>query len=284
MAFGLSIMLVFLMFLAVSALLTLGIIFIVLGTRNKKRGGKGTKRIIGIAMVSIPLLLVACVGLKFLCAKDELEGHQFSSSNNAIVLSFGEYSNVTLTLTNHDTNQTSDTDMIYRIEGNDLLLYDVFGIERITATIKEDGKLISITHFVGVNDLSNFSSPDLYREDVKDKQERVESRNTSSDLNPQYGSFTVDKTSSYDGKYYALISEDEQMIVITLYSSDDNEVFSFEPCRKLDFWGICWENDSYNLWIQSGDIGIKCYGMADEVWSINDDAIRPDYIISKYDN
>ena len=182
MAFGLSIMLVFLMFLAVSALLTLGIIFIVLGTRNKKRGGKGTKRIIGIAMVSIPLLLVACVVLNFLGAKDELEGHQFSSSNNAIVLSFGEYSNVTLTLTNHDTNQTSDTDMIYRIEGNDLLLYDVFGIERITATIKEDGKLISITHFVGVNDLSNFSSPDLYREDVKDEQERVESRNTSSEI------------------------------------------------------------------------------------------------------
>jgi hypothetical protein len=37
------------------------------------------------------------------------------------------------------------------------------------------------------------------------------------------------------------------------------------------------------LWIQSGDIGIKCYGMADEVWSIDDDALRPDYIISKYD-
>ena len=108
-------------------------------------------------------------------------------------------------------------------------------------------------------------------------------RNSSSDSKLQYGSFTVDKSFSYDEKYYALISEDEQMIVITLYSSDDNEVFSFEPCRKLDFWGICWENDSYNLWIQSGDIGIKCYGMADEVWSINDDAIRPDYIISKYD-
>ena len=284
MVLGLSIMFIFLMFLAVSALLTIGIIFIVLGTRNKKKGGKGTKRIIGIAMVSIPLLLVACVGLNFLCAKDELEGHQFSSSNNAIVLSFGEYSNVTLTLTNHDTNQTSDTDMIYRIEGNDLFLYDSYGILRITATIKEDGKLISITRFVGVNDLSNFSSPDLYREDVKDEQESLESGNTSSVLNPQYGSFTVDKTFSYDGKYYALISEDEQMIVITLYSSNDNEVFSFKPCRKSDFWGICWENDSYNLWIQSGDIGIKCYVMADEVWSVNEDAIRPDYIISKYDN
>ena len=170
MVLGLSIMFIFLMFLAVSALLTIGIIFIVLGTRNKKRGGKGTKRIIGISMVLIPLLLVACLGVIFLCAKDEVKGHQFSSSNNAIVLSFGEYSNVTLTLTNHDTNQTSNTDMIYRIEGNDLFLYDSYGILRITATIKEDGKLISITHFVGVNDLSNFSSPDLYREDVIDKQ------------------------------------------------------------------------------------------------------------------
>ena len=53
MAFVLSIMLIFLMFLAISALLTIGIIFIVLGTRNKKRGGKGTKRIIGISMVLI---------------------------------------------------------------------------------------------------------------------------------------------------------------------------------------------------------------------------------------
>ena len=77
MAFVLSIMLIFLMFLAISALLTIGIIFIVLGTRNKKRGGKGTKRIIGISMVLIPLLLVACLGVIFLCAKDEVKGHQF---------------------------------------------------------------------------------------------------------------------------------------------------------------------------------------------------------------
>lgn len=112
----------------------------------------------------------------------------------------------------------------------------------------------------------------------------IGTRNSSSDSKPQYGSFTVEKTSCYDGKYYALVAEDEQMIVITIYSGDDKQVFSFEPCRKSDFWGICWENDSYNLWIQSGDIGIKCYAMFDEVWSINEDAIRPDYIISKYDN
>ncbi|MBP3265323.1 MAG: hypothetical protein J6L84_00050 [Clostridiales bacterium] len=99
----------------------------------------------------------------------------------------------------------------------------------------------------------------------------------------EYGSFTIEKTSSYDGKYYAYMTQHDQMIVVNIYSENDNEVFTFEPCRKSDFWGICWENDSYNLWVQSGDIGIICYTESDEVWSIDDSAVRPDYIISKYE-
>ena len=99
----------------------------------------------------------------------------------------------------------------------------------------------------------------------------------------EYGSFTIEKTSSYDGKYYAYMTQHDQMIVVNIYSEDDNEVFTFEPCRKSDFWGVCWENDSYNLWVQSGDIGIICYTESDEVWSVDDSAVRPDYIISKYE-
>ena len=99
----------------------------------------------------------------------------------------------------------------------------------------------------------------------------------------EYGSFTIEKTSSYDGKYYAYMTQHDEMIVVNIYSEDDAEVFTFEPCRKWDFWGICWENDSYNLWVQSGDLGILCYTMSDEVWSLDLDAVRPDYIISKYD-
>lgn len=99
----------------------------------------------------------------------------------------------------------------------------------------------------------------------------------------EYGSFTITKTSSYDGKYYAYMTQRDEMIVVNIYSEDDTEVFTFEPCRKSDFWGICWENDSYNLWVQSGDIGIICYTMSDEVWSLDDSAVRPDYIISKYE-
>ena len=99
----------------------------------------------------------------------------------------------------------------------------------------------------------------------------------------EYGSFTIEKTSSYDGKYYAYMTQLDQMIVVNIYSEDDTEVFTFEPCRKSDFWGICWENDNYNLWVQSGDLGLICYTMSDEVWSIDDSAVRPDYIISKWD-
>ncbi len=97
----------------------------------------------------------------------------------------------------------------------------------------------------------------------------------------EYGSFTIEKTSSYDGKYYAYMTQHDQMIVVNIYSEDDEEVFTFEPCRKWDFWGICWENDSYNLWVQSGDLGVLCYTMSDEVWSLDLDAVRPDYIVSK---
>ena len=46
----------------------------------------------------------------------------------------------------------------------------------------------------------------------------------------------------------------------------------------------CWENDSYNIWVQSGDLGVLCYRMSDEVWTLDYDAVRPDYIISRYDS
>ncbi len=107
---------------------------------------------------------------------------------------------------------------------------------------------------------------------------------TASAPDTNWGSFTNVKTYSYDEAYYAFMTQNDQMIVVNIYSSDDDsEVFSFEPCRKWDFWGICWESDSYNLWVQSGDIGVICYTMSDEVWSLDYSAVRPDYIISKYD-
>ena len=101
--------------------------------------------------------------------------------------------------------------------------------------------------------------------------------------NSKLGSFTLSATSSFDGKYIADISTNEYMVAIQIVDSEKNDIFYFEPVRKRDFWGVCWENDTYNLWIQSGDVGVICYQFDDGVWIYNPDATRPEYILSKYD-
>lgn len=105
-----------------------------------------------------------------------------------------------------------------------------------------------------------------------------------------WGSFTSEKTYSYDGKYYALQSIEEdpeipvRMIKVTVHSSDTDQVVAeFIPARARDFWGICWESDTYNIWTQSADIGVFCYTYQDGRWSLDEDAERPPDIVSKYD-
>ncbi|MBE6575430.1 MAG: hypothetical protein E7654_04055 [Ruminococcaceae bacterium] len=102
-----------------------------------------------------------------------------------------------------------------------------------------------------------------------------------------WGSFTAEKTYSYDQKYYAIQNTKEtdgiSFINVVIYNNKDEPVYSFAPARSSDFWGICWEKDTYNIWIQSADIGVVCYVCNNEIWSKNDEAVRPDYIISKYD-
>ena len=103
-----------------------------------------------------------------------------------------------------------------------------------------------------------------------------------------WGSFTIGKTYSFDNAFYALQTVEEvdgtNHVTVTVFSSENDEaVFSFTPARASDFWGICWETDTYNIWIQSGDIGVICYAYADGKWEINPTAIRPDSIVSKYD-
>lgn len=102
------------------------------------------------------------------------------------------------------------------------------------------------------------------------------------------GSFTTDRTYSYDKKYYALQEvkdkSDTRMIEVSIYETEtDSPVFSFYPARASDFWGICWENKTYNIWIQSGDIGVFCYKYENMQWLKDRSARRPAYIISKYD-
>ena len=100
----------------------------------------------------------------------------------------------------------------------------------------------------------------------------------------EYGSFTAQRAYSYDRAYSAAVIESGDNVMIMIYDKDHYAVSSFTPCRKSDFWGICWEKDNYNIWIQSGDIGVVCYSKKGDKWVLNSDAVRPDYIVSKYDN
>ncbi|MBP5180703.1 MAG: hypothetical protein J6127_05390, partial [Clostridiales bacterium] len=49
-------------------------------------------------------------------------------------------------------------------------------------------------------------------------------------------------------------------------------------------FGMVWESDTYNIWFQSADIGLLCYSMNDNVWTYDPNAVRPDDIISKYED
>lgn len=98
------------------------------------------------------------------------------------------------------------------------------------------------------------------------------------------GSFTLGRAESADGRYYAEANTDEPTVRIRIYdSADGKELFSFDSVRRLDYWGLCWETNTNNLWVQSGDVGLVCYAFRDGEWVLYPDAVRPPEIVSKYD-
>ena len=116
------------------------------------------------------------------------------------------------------------------------------------------------------------------------------SRCTNETTSESWGSFTSNLTYSYDGKYYAVQEVDDTLgegiryIKVCIYETETDTLISyFYPARARDFWGICWETDTYNIWMQSADVGIYCYKYEDMQWERDESAIRPEYIISKYD-
>lgn len=116
------------------------------------------------------------------------------------------------------------------------------------------------------------------------KNDEIDIKENASD------SFTMEKTYSYDDKFYAIceVTQDNEMttehITVVVYDKEDQEVDSFAVARKRDFGGICWESDTYNIWVQSGDVGVICYREEDGVWHRDENAKRPEDIVSKYDD
>ena len=114
---------------------------------------------------------------------------------------------------------------------------------------------------------------------------RTTAARTAAPEQPFCGSYTSGKTFSFDRRYYAVPEADGQMIRVSVYLASENvRVDEFRPARSMDFWGICWERDTYNIWTQSGDTGTRCYECRDGLWEEADPQRRPpSYIISRYD-
>lgn len=108
---------------------------------------------------------------------------------------------------------------------------------------------------------------------------------------PEYwGFFTNAPVISSDGLYraeYAAIKQDGSdvsVIQVNVYDNGTNELLDrFVPARAMDFWGICWEDGTHRIWIQSADIGIHCYELQNGNWLLNENIEHPDSIVSKWE-
>lgn len=107
----------------------------------------------------------------------------------------------------------------------------------------------------------------------------------AADYKERYGDFSPERINSFDNEFYAqTMPLATDMIEIQIFSAGGDIVSEFQPCRSSDYWGICWEKDSHNIWVQSGDVGYVCYTQEGKEWVKAEGAVKPDYIHGKYEN
>lgn len=105
-------------------------------------------------------------------------------------------------------------------------------------------------------------------------------------LPTMYGSFSVKEANSFDDKYTAKCVIGTGMVTVQIINNETGSaVFSFQPCGKGDFLGVCWENDNYSLWVYRKNVVFDCYRMqaGESDWGIREDARKPDYLRGRYD-
>ena len=103
--------------------------------------------------------------------------------------------------------------------------------------------------------------------------------NTADNEQAKNSVFKTETIYSADGRLRVDIDATEMMVRLDIADAESGELlYSFSPVRRWDFWGICFEADTYNLWIKSGDVGILCYEYDGETWNYNPDAVMPDAI------
>ena len=97
------------------------------------------------------------------------------------------------------------------------------------------------------------------------------------------GVLTTKKSYSYDKKYYAVmdyapVNGEETAIVDVYLTIDDSRVNAVKVARSSDFKGYCWEKDSHNIWVQSGDAGLTCFVLNGKKWTADNTVGKPEYI------
>jgi len=108
---------------------------------------------------------------------------------------------------------------------------------------------------------------------------------------PDNGSFTVGVPGtifSDDGKLYAeqSLERDESIDVnivnVTVYSAEnDLPVYEFYTTGSMDFHGICFEPGSYNIWVQTTDMGVYCMRWEDSRWVKDLEIEKPASIVTR---
>jgi len=112
------------------------------------------------------------------------------------------------------------------------------------------------------------------------------------EIAPDNGSFIVGvpgTVRSDDGKLYAEQSLEQDaesgvnLVKVTVYGADNGlTVGEFIAQRALDFQGICFEPGSWNIWVQSGDVGVYCMRYDDGKWVEDHDIPIPDTIVTRH--
>ena len=137
------------------------------------------------------------------------------------------------------------------------------------------------TEYIGVYYIS-YKTGDEYIEFGEKPPSELHARNTSPEIDSN-SSFTNKKTFSYDRKYYVKVLDSDRKTKIVIFSEGNEVLTNFKPCDARKFQGYCWAEDSYDIWIQASDIGLVCYSLEGDEWVLNENAVKPDSIISKYD-
>ena len=92
----------------------------------------------------------------------------------------------------------------------------------------------------------------------------------------QLAKFTTNMTATYDSEYFAIVGvnvdENDSTAVINIFSADGDSVYSFDTVSIDYFLGICWEKDTYNLWVLTSDNGPVCYKHENREWSLDETA------------